>query len=763
MVRFARWLAVLVLGLFGLGSTACSSSPREDLGAASEALGVSYVQGNSASPQTSLRSLTVPFPAAQAAGNLDVVIVSFYDDTSSVASVADMRGNVYRTATGAGAICTTGHSTIGIYYAANIAAGANGVTVTFNASVPYPEVMIAEYQGADPISPFDVGSAAAGTSATSNSGSATLSSANELIVAANYVENGTVGPGPSFTKRFITSPDSDILEDRMAPTSGSYNATASLNASGWWVSAMAAFRSATGVDAGTTDSGKADAGLDASVEASRDAGADADAGADTGAEAGNDAGSSSGVAFPLRISPNKQYLVDQNGVPFFWQGDSAWELIQNLSHTDAATYFTTRKQQGFNAVVLELIEHLFTPQSHSPHWVDANGNPPFTAFVSGATCPNPTGHCPDFTTPNEAYFANVDWVVQQAQAQGFVVLLAPAYLGCVSGRDNGTHLQGWLEEMKANGPANLTTYGRFLGQRYRSYPNIVWVEGGDYTPSTIGSPSEMDLVNALANGIIAGEGGGSGVHLQTAHFGGGPGGEPSDLSPAWLSVDSTYTGLGTGLYTEAQRQEARDTGLRPLFLIESGYENEKGYTSGALNSSLVLRAQMYQPVLSGEMGFDFGSDPVWFLGHTGDGNAAYGYDWPVVTTGIWSSWSASLGSPGATWASLAGRFFRSIAWQSLVPDVSGLTLTSGNGTGGAILARSADGTLAVAYLTASASVTVNMGRLAGTTTARWFDPSSGTYRAVAGSPLVNSGTYTFTPPSQNAGGDPDWVLLLQAP
>jgi hypothetical protein len=470
------------------------------------------------------------------------------------------------------------------------------------------------------------------------------------------------------------------------------------------------------------------------------------------------------AAFPLKLSGNKQYLVDQNNVPFFWQGDSAWEISENLSQADVGTYLQTRKQQGFNAIIVEVIEHLFTPSSHSPHWMDASNNAPFTAYLSGATCPNPTNQCLDFTKPNEAYFQHVDWVLQQAQAQGFEVLATVAYLGALTGRDNNTHLQGWMQEMKANGVANLTQYGQFLGQRYKSFPNIVWVEGGDYTPSTSGSPSEMDLVNAIANGIIAGEGGGSGTHLQTAHFGGDQGNEASDLNPAWLSVDSTYTALGTGLYTEAQRQFGRDMGVRPAFLIESHYENEKDAKTGQVTTPVVIRAQFYQPVLSGEMGFDFGSDPTWFLGTAGDGNTAWAYNYPVSTSGVWSSWKNVLqgsGAPGAQWATLAGALFRTIAWYTLVPDLSGSTLSSGNGNGGVVLARSTDGTVAVAYFANGGSATVNMGNMAGTTTARWYDPTSGAYTTLPESPLANSGQHTFAAPSKNASGDPDWVLLLQ--
>jgi hypothetical protein len=58
-------------------------------------------------------------------------------------------------------------------------------------------------------------------------------------------------------------------------------------------------------------------------------------------------------------------------------------------------------------------------------------------------------------------------------------------------------------------------------------------------------------------------------------------------------------------------------------------------------------------------------------------------------------------------------------------------------------------------------VAVNMTRLAGAATARWFDPSRGTYIPIDGSPLANRGKHTFTPPANNADGDGDWVLILE--
>src|SRR5579864_9150263 len=92
------------------------------------------------------------------------------------------------------------------------------------------------------------------------------------------------------------------------------------------------------------------------------------------------------AVYPLAISGNGQYLVDQNGQPFFIDGDAAWSLIAQLSDGDKDTYLANRQAHGVNMVIVNLIEHLYA--TNAPK--DVYGNAPFT----GKT----------FTTPNDAYF-----------------------------------------------------------------------------------------------------------------------------------------------------------------------------------------------------------------------------------------------------------------------------------------------------------------------------------------------------------------------
>jgi len=201
------------------------------------------VQVAAATPQSDSASVTVKYGAAQAAGDLNVVVVGWNDTTAAVTSIADTIGNAYVRAVGPTAY--PGQLTQSIYYARNIVAaspGANSVTVKFNVRARYVDLRILEYSGIDTAAPLDAKAAAVGTAALTDSGPLTTTGPNELLVAANIVTGVTQGPGAGFTKRIITTPDGDIAEDQIAATAGTYRGTAP-NSPGFWVMQMVAFRS----------------------------------------------------------------------------------------------------------------------------------------------------------------------------------------------------------------------------------------------------------------------------------------------------------------------------------------------------------------------------------------------------------------------------------------------------------------------------------------------------------------------------------------
>jgi hypothetical protein len=429
-----------------------------------------------------------------------------------------------------------------------------------------------------------------------------------------------------------------------------------------------------------------------------------------GGSAGADAVRAAPAAFPLAIASGKRYLEDASGRPFLIHGDTAWSLIAQLIREDVDRYLDDRRMRGFNAILVNLIEHRFSTRPP----FNAYGEPPFRAAG-------------DYTTPNDNYFLHVDWVLRRAGEKGFLVLLAPSYIGAGGGNE------GWYEAMVANGPAQLREYGRYLGQRYRDFTNILWVHGGDY------NPPNKELVGAIAEGIRE-------FHrsaLHTAHCGSGTAAVEYWLGEPWLTVNSVYT--YEPIYAAALKQYARGERL-PFFVLESAYENEHGA------SEQRLRMQAYQAVLSAAAGHIFGNNPIWHF----DGPGIY----PAPVT-----WQEAMQSPGAHSMTQLRKLFEGLSWWTLEPDVSHTLLSGDVGSGHerAVAAQAADASFAIAYVPDAREVTLNLGRLAGSRVrVRWYDPSTGQFSHVDGSPFPAVGLRRFRQDARNGSGFSDWVLLMQA-
>ena len=110
----------------------------------------------------------------------------------------------------------------------------------------------------------------------------------------------------------------------------------------------------------------------------------------------------------LRVSENRRFLVTTTGAPFFWLGDTAWELFHRASREDAERYLRKRAEQRFTVIQAVAL-----------------------AEMDGLHVPNAYGELPlrndDPTQPNDAYFAHVDWVVAKANVLGLYVGLLPTW------------------------------------------------------------------------------------------------------------------------------------------------------------------------------------------------------------------------------------------------------------------------------------------------------------------------------------------------
>jgi hypothetical protein len=178
----------------------------------------------------------------------------------------------------------------------------------------------------------------------------------------------------------------------------------------------------------------------------------------------------------LRISDNRRYLVHKDGTPFYYLGCTAWEIFHRLTREEAERYLENRRQKGFTviqAVVLAELDGLHTPNAY--------GQTPLMED--------------DPARPNLKYFEHVDWVIDRAAAKGLYIGLLPTWGDKVSNEHRGVGPQIFT-------PENARAYARWLGARYKDRPNIIWINGGDWTAD---SPASRAIWNAIGSGLREGD------------------------------------------------------------------------------------------------------------------------------------------------------------------------------------------------------------------------------------------------------------------
>ena len=442
--------------------------------------------------------------------------------------------------------------------------------------------------------------------------------------------------------------------------------------------------------------------------------------------------------FPLKVSANKRHLVDQDSKPFLMVGDAPQTIVANLSLEEAAAYMANRREYGINALWINLLCNFSDGCNKDATTFD--GVAPFLAAG-------------DLSKPNPVYFQRADDIVKLAAARGMVVLLDPI------------ETSSWLPILRAAGTEQAFRYGQYLGRRYKDFPNIIWMHGNDF--QSWSDRTDDALVQAVARGIRTEDL----MHIHTIELNYLTSGSLDD--PSWaplIELDAAYTYYPTyaQVLTEYNRAD-----FKPVFMVEANYEFERS-EEGSPQS---LRRQEYWTMLSGATGQIYGSGSTWRLE---------------------KGWQDNIDTPGAKQLRIMKNLFSKRKWYDLVPDQNHVLVTDGYGvlagyvgkltayagnlqlpydlvanlkrlTGLGLVrtnmyasaARTSDGTLAMVFLPSARTITVDMSKLAGPVVARWYDPTSGDFRAIANSPLTNMNSRRFSAPSSNAGGDGDWVLVLE--
>jgi Protein of unknown function (DUF4038)/Putative collagen-binding domain of a collagenase len=449
----------------------------------------------------------------------------------------------------------------------------------------------------------------------------------------------------------------------------------------------------------------------------------------------------------VQVHADGHYLQTADGRPFFWLGDTAWELIHRTTRDECSYYLRTRARQGFNVIQVNVL-----------------------AEMNGLNQPTPDGLLPfadnDPAKPNEAYFDRVVQIVDEAAAHGLYVALLPAW---------GDKLTApWGDGPKLFTPENLPVaraYARYLGGKMKGRTNVVWMLGGD-RPAALdpSKPNAWPQTHAKATGIplntdwrpiwremAAGLAEGTGTNPVCLYHPQGGEMTTSVMLPdePWLSIHAMQSGHGGGHDQRVWNLIARDfarTPAKPSLDLEPNYEDHPfnpwpvwDPASGFFRDHDV-RKQCYRSVFAGGCGVTYGHHAVWQFASKRH---------PVINFAD-RDWVDALHRPGATHMIFLRRLLESRPFFTRVPDENLVTQTSAAGAHHVTACRDRAGTFAMVYIpTNNQTVTVDLAKLAGAKVrVWWYDPRSGFARDEG---LVAGGVpREFRSPAYG----PDWVLVL---
>jgi hypothetical protein len=267
------------------------------------------------------------------------------------------------------------------------------------------------------------------------------------------------------------------------------------------------------------------------------------------------------ISGPIRVSENGRYFVDGNGDPFYWLGDTQWELFVDFDLEEVEAVCEDRRVKGFSALQIMLLGLDAVTRTN------INGDSPFIND--------------DPETPNEAFFLLVDSIVEIADQKELVLVI-----GIYHKRDQ------WSNYITVS---NARTYASWLGQRYQNDLNVIW----SMYPEA--NDSYIPIVREMAEGLLEGSGG---AHMITVHPDPAPGSSSWIHNESWLSFNTFQTWSSGFINYEMTENDYNLEPVKPVVNGEARYEEEGGTTP------LQARNGAYWSCLAGGF-YSFGHGGNW--------------------------------------------------------------------------------------------------------------------------------------------------------
>lgn len=433
----------------------------------------------------------------------------------------------------------------------------------------------------------------------------------------------------------------------------------------------------------------------------------------------------------LEVSENRRFLVHEDGRPFFYLADTAWELFHRLNCEEADRYLEDRAAKGFTviqAVALAELDGLRDPNAYG-HLPLIDHDPARPHVIEG---------------PSNDYWDHVDYIVDKAASLGLRIAFLPTW-------GDKWLLWSWGKGPLVFTPENARSYGEWLGKRYKNRPAIIWIVGGD---RSLENETHYVIIRAMAAGLRAGDGG---THLISFHPPGRQGSAQWFHDDDWLDFNMRQNGHGVAYEEYAQTLfDYQRSPAKPVIDGEPVYEDhpvafkqvEQGHTV-----AVDVRHAMYWDLFNGAFGHAYGHHSIWQMYRPGKQPV----NDPLM---YWDEALSALGSEQmqhGRWLMESRPFLTRIPDPTLLVEGAPASAWPGAGVYRFVATRDESGSYAMVYAPVGRKFTVRTSALAGETLRSWwYDPRTGTAQ-LAGE-FTRTATREFISPSP--GEHVDWVLVL---